>query len=118
MFAFYGIIAGVVYLIFCFLRRLFNFNLFISIPLDLICGFLIGLIFYYCTITYAFGIARLYLLLGFLIGFVLVVFTLKNFVATISNFVYNGIIKLIIFIKNKINSRRKANERKKVNPIG
>ena len=115
IFAFYGILASIVYLGFCFLRRLVNFNLLIQIPLDLICGVLIGLIFFYCTITYSLGIIRLYLILSFTLGFIVSLITFKNFVATISDFVYNIIIKSLNCINSKIKLRRKANEHRKTN---
>lgn len=115
MFAFYGIISGAIYLAFCFLRRLFNFNVFVSIPLDILCGFVVGYMFYKCTILYAFGVSRLYLLIAFLLGLILVIVCLKNFVATISDFVYNYVRKFIIYLYNKIKSRRKTSERKKIN---
>ena len=115
IFAFGGIIAGGIYLIFCFLRRIFNFNIFLQIPLDLISGFFVGLTYCYCCLTFAYGITRFYLLLAFALGFVISLITFKNFVATISDFVYNRIRKLILICKTKIKSRRKANDRRKTN---
>lgn len=109
LFSFYGIISGGIYLLFCFIRRLFNYNIFVQIPLDLICGFVIGLLFCYCTITFSVGIIRLYLILSFCLGLIITLITFKNFVATISDFVYNIIVKAI----NKI--RRRANEHRKTN---
>ena len=109
LFSFYGIISSGIYLLFCFIRRLFNYNMFVQIPLDLICGFIIGLLFCYCTITFAVGIIRFYLIFAFCLGFVISLITFKNFVATLSDFVYNIIIKAT----NKI--RRKANEHRKTN---
>ena len=115
MFALYGIFSALVYLAFCFIRRLFNFNLFIQIPLDLLCGFIIGMLFYHVTINCALGIVRFHLILGFILGLIITLITCKNFVATASDFVYNRIRMLIININEKI-SRRKTNGTKKTNP--
>lgn len=115
LFSFYGILASGVYLLFCFIRRQINYNLFVQIPLDLICGFLIGLLYFYATISYASGIIRFYLIFAFALGFIVSLVTFKNFVATISDFVYNIIRQLIIKLQHKINLRRKANEHRKTN---
>jgi len=115
IFAFYGILASGIYLIFCFLRRLINYNVVLQIPLDILCGLIVGLIFYYCTINYALGIIRLHLVLAFILGFVVSLITFKNFVATISDFVYNIIKRCIIKLIAKIKLRRNANERRKTN---
>lgn len=100
IFSFYGIVSGAIYLIFCFIRRMFNFNLFIGIPIDILTGLVIGLIFFYCIMKFAFGEFRLYFLLAFLIGICILLITLKNFVATLSDFVYNIIRKLLFKLKN------------------
>lgn len=113
-FAFLGIIASAIYLLFCFVRRLFNYNLFVQIPTDLVCGFSIGMIFYYGVINYTSGELRLYLILSFILGFTASLITFKNFVATFSNFVYNNIRKLIIILKSKfkegLNDSRKTDK--------
>lgn len=113
-FAFLGIIASAIYFLFCFIRRLFNYHLFIQIPADLVCGFGIGMIFYYGVIFYASGELRLYLILSFVLGLTASLITFKNFVATFSDFVYNNIRKLIIILKSKFkegfNDSRKTNK--------
>lgn len=114
IFGYYGIIAGAIYLSGCFLRRLFKFNLFFTIPLDIITGFIIGLIFFNCLIKHAFGEMRLILVLGFFVGLIITIITFKNFVATISNFVYNRINKLLTRVKH-LTKRRKANDGGEIN---
>lgn len=115
LFSYYGLIAGCVYLAFCFIRRMFNYNLFISIPLDIITGVIIGYLFYFCTIKFSYGELRLYLVLGFFIGMTMLLITLQNFVATLSDFVYNNITKLIIIVKSKFCKRRNKNGSTKTN---
>lgn len=64
------------------------------------------MLFYYGIINHASGELRFYLLLGFLTGFIASLITFKNFVATFSDFVYNNIRKLIIFLKYKFKESR------------
>ena len=109
VFSLYGIIAGGTYLLFCFIRRIFNYNLILGVPIDIITGLAIGFLFFYPTLQYALGEFRLYLVLGFLLGFLACTITFKNFVATVSDFVYNRIKRLINFIKSKT-IRRRTNE--------
>ena len=114
VFALYGIISGTIYLIFCFIRRLFNFNRFIQFPLDITCGLIIGLEFSHAVINYSNGVLRFYLILGFLLGLVITGITFKNFVASASDFVYNRIRKVILKLRENV-LRRRTNGGKKIN---
>ena len=110
IFAFHGILSGLVYLAFCFFRRMTNYNFFASIPLDFATGLTIGLLFFRAVMMHTNGEVRLYFLLAFIVGLVSTLITFKNFVATLSDFVYNIIIKAIMNIKST-HKRRQQNGR-------
>lgn len=115
LFAFYGILASLIYLAGLFLRRLTNFFIATEIIIDIICFVLIGLVFSHITLTYTYGIIRFYLCLGFILGFVASTETLKNLVANMAGFVYNKLRHAIIKLKPKLNFRRKNYDRGKIN---
>lgn len=115
IFAMNGIISGGVYLGFCFIRRLINFNKFIQFPLDIVCGLLIGFIFANAVFQYSNGVIEFYLVIAFILGIITTGITFKNFVATLSEFVYNINIRIKNKIVNKLFRRRKTDGARKIN---
>lgn len=119
-FIYYGIIAGLIYLGFAFVRGVFNYNLILTIILDLIWGTCATLLFGFTLITYFNGIFKIYQILGFLIGLVIVKISLGNLVASLSQLVYNKIViklqnKLKILIRGIFNGTKKINKTSKTN---
>lgn len=119
-FIYHGIIAGIIYLLFAFLRGSFNYTLALTIPLDIIWGILATLTFGYCLITNFSGVFKLYQLLGFIIGLIIVKISLGNLVASLGHFVYNKIVikitkKLKIIIRGIFNGTKKVNKASKIN---
>lgn len=100
--AIFGIFAGCIYLLLLFFRRIFNNNIIVTIVLDIFWGICAGYLFGYCIFKYNNGIIRLYELIAFTIGIAIVLISIGNLVAKVSNFVYNKvIIKLISVSKRK-----------------
>ena len=104
-FAVHGIISGLVYLLFIFLRGITNNNLIATIVFDFACGLILGLLFFRANITASVNSFQIQHLVYFLVGFSTTLITFKNFVASTSKYVYNKIRKAIIGFSNKNKGR-------------
>ena len=89
----FGIIAGAIWLLGLFLRTLFNNTFIITAIIDFIVVCLAGYLFLYCVFTYNNGELRLYEIVGFLLGFSILLLSFGKIVAKLSKLIYNYIQK-------------------------
>lgn len=106
-FAFHGILAGLAYLLFMFIRGLLNNELFTTIVLDFACGVLMSFLLLRANLISNMGEIKLHYIIYFAIGLTVSIITFEKFVASTSKSVYNKVRKSIITLIN--NKRRKNN---------
>lgn len=111
-FAVHGVVSGIIYLVATFIRGLTNNALIITIVLDFACGLVIGILFYRACILSSTPSFQLQLSIFYLLGFASTIISLKKFVASALNYVYNKVRKAIILLIEK-NKRRKKDEHAK-----
>lgn len=117
---FYGCIAGIIYLVFAFFRGMCNYNIVITILLDILCGSICTLVFGFSMLQTSNGNFNVYELIGFLFGMIIVKFSIGNLVASGAYFVYNKIViklynKFKLLIRGRKNGGKKANTTSKTN---
>lgn len=86
--AYSGIIFGLIFQIKTFLTNLFN-NKIINFMLDLIFALIGGGIFWIALFKSNLGIFRIFLLLSFLLGFIIINFSIGELVAKFGKVLYN-----------------------------
>jgi len=111
---FYGCIAGIIYLFFAFFRGASNYNIIVTIILDILCGAICTLVFGFSMLQISSGNFSVYELIGFLLGMIIVKFSIGNLVASMAFFVYNKIV-IKLYNKFKLVVRGRKNGGKKVN---
>lgn len=107
---FYGVIAGLIYLLGFAIRKIFKNNLIITIFTDTIVSIAIGILFIYYVLKYNNGIIRAYEIIGFVCGFTILLISLLNIVAKFIEVVYN----LVVNKMNKSNKKVMQNDKKQI----
>ncbi len=111
---FFGLVAGFGYTILSSAVILLNSNKIARIISDIVSMLVAGFCFAYFILKYNDGIIRLYVICGFVLGFLVEIISIGNLLDFSTKFVYNKIRLVIDNIKQKLLTRRIKNGAKKI----
>ena len=95
-----GLCLGVIYDVSTYIRKILNNNVIATLIFDVIFGLIATLAFVFGLQYCNYGQFRVFLLLGYVFGFVLQKITMGDLVAKFVKFIYNLVIKLFGKRKN------------------